>query len=132
MSQKLSFSDELIKVLHELKSEIQSLKAELRALKDNAAVSEPTHSNESACVKAEIAHTLGVKPHELPAQLSPAQTAQVLNVKTATLSVWRCVGRGLPFVKTGKSPFYRVKDIIAFMLDRYFSHTGLPMAGGVA
>lgn len=134
MSQSRSFSDELLKVLSELKSEIQSLKNEIRALKENpAAICEPVYANETCEVKAEIANALGIKAHELPAQLSPAQTAKVLNVKPATLSVWRCLGRHkLPFVKTGKSPFYRLKDIIAFMQMRYFSHVGVQVAGGVA
>lgn len=75
-------------------------------------------------IKAEIAQALGFEIHTLPPQITTAQAAMVLNVKPNTLCVWRSTGRhNLPFIKTGKSPFYRVADVVAFMAKHRFSHT---------
>lgn len=81
------------------------------------------NTNPLDTLKSEIAAALNIPLEKLPPQLSAAQTAKVLNVKPATLSVWRCTGRNnLPFIKTGKSPFYRVNDVAAFMARHYFEH----------
>ena len=78
----------------------------------------------------EIAAALNILPEKLPPQLTADQTAKVLHLKAATLSVLRCTGRNnLPFIKTGKSPFYRVNDVAAFMARRYFEHADKLVGG---
>lgn len=73
-------------------------------------------------LKTEIAQILSIEPDKLPPQLTVAQTAQVLDVKPDTLSVWRSTGRhNLPFIKTGKSIRYRVVDIVNFIAESRFS-----------
>lgn len=52
-----------------------------------------------------------------PSQLiDPAVVAQLLNVSTGTLSVWRCTGRyNLPFIKVGRKVMYRVGQVNDFI-----------------
>lgn len=77
----------------------------------------------SITLKAEIAQALNIPLDKLPPQLTTEQTALVLDVKPNTLSVWRCTGKhNLPFIKTGKSPRYRLSDVVAFMGRHYFEH----------
>ena len=48
--------------------------------------------------------------------LTPKQTAQMLNVPEATLSVWRCTNRVvLPFFKLGHHVRYRRVDLEQFI-----------------
>ena len=48
--------------------------------------------------------------------LTPRQTAQLLNVPEATLSVWRCTNRVvLPFFKLGHHVRYRRSDLERFI-----------------
>ena len=80
-------------------------------------------------IRSDIAQELGFTPEQLPPQLTPKQTAQVLGVKTTTLSVWRSTGRyDLPFIKIAKSPRYRVTDIARFIAKHRFSHSGQAQA----
>ncbi|GAA0200796.1 hypothetical protein GCM10009123_05170 [Kangiella japonica] len=53
-----------------------------------------------------------------------AVTAVLLGLKEPTLSYWACVGRGLPFVKSGRRCFYRLSDIKAYIEKHTFQHTG--------
>lgn len=46
--------------------------------------------------------------------LTSAQAAAFLGVKTATLSDWRYRGRGPRYVKMGRRVHYRYSDIIEF------------------
>jgi hypothetical protein len=81
-------------------------------------------------IKAEIAQALGLELHTLPPQITSQQAATVLNVKATTLSVWRSTGRhNLPFIKTGKSPFYRVADVVAFMAKHRYEHSDKVASG---
>jgi hypothetical protein len=57
--------------------------------------------------------------------LNESQTAEALNIKASTLSVWRCTGRvSIPYVKIGRSVRYRAGDIRAFLESRKRHHTG--------
>jgi len=48
--------------------------------------------------------------------LTPKQTAHLLNVPEATLSVWRCTNRVvLPFFKLGHHVRYRRSDLESFI-----------------
>lgn len=48
--------------------------------------------------------------------LTPKQTAQLLNIPEATLSVWRCTNRVvLPFFKLGHHVRYRRSDLEQFI-----------------
>ena len=50
--------------------------------------------------------------------------AQVLDVKTGTLSVWRSTGRyELPFLKIGRKVRYRHSDLLAW-LDKRSRNSG--------
>ena len=58
--------------------------------------------------------------------LTPKQTAQLLNVPEATLSVWRCTNRVvLPFFKLGHHVRYRRAD-----LERFITGNLRNVAGG--
>lgn len=58
-------------------------------------------------------------------RLSPAQTAELLNVSKDTLQIWRSTGRhNLPFVKIGGRVNYRVGDLRAWIDQRSRTHTG--------
>lgn len=49
--------------------------------------------------------------------LTPRQTAELLNVPEATLAVWRCTNRVvLPFFKLGSHVRYRRSDLEAFII----------------
>lgn len=64
---------------------------------------------------------------DLPAELMLLKEREVetfFGLKTRTLQDWRRKGCGPSFVKTGRSVFYRVKDIVAFLDARTFSNTG--------
>lgn len=51
--------------------------------------------------------------------LDEAATAEILQVKTGTLQVWRSTKRyPLPFVKIGRNVRYRRADIDAFIQSR--------------
>ncbi len=51
--------------------------------------------------------------------LTPDDTANLMQVSTGTLQVWRSTGRhGLPFVKVGNCVRYRLSDIEAWLADR--------------
>lgn len=57
--------------------------------------------------------------------LSPAQAAEYLQVKVATLAVWRSNGRyNLSYVKIGSRVQYRLSDLDAFIAERTHLHTG--------
>ena len=59
------------------------------------------------------------------ALLDAIQTSAALDIKPATLAVWRTTGRyGLPHTKIGRKVRYRVGDIKAFISRRTFNHTG--------
>lgn len=86
-----------------------------------------------ASLKSEIAESLQIPLDKLPPKLTTDQTATVLDVKPNTLSVWRCTGRNnLPFLKTGKSPMYRVSDVVAFMARHYYEHADKVMMESAA
>lgn len=51
--------------------------------------------------------------------LDDKAAAQVLDVTTGTLSVWRCTGRyALPFVKIGRKVRYRRADLEKWLEQR--------------
>lgn len=57
--------------------------------------------------------------------LDPLQTARILRVGAATLSVWRCTGRyALPYLKMGHKVFYCAGDLRKFIERRTRNHTG--------
>lgn len=51
--------------------------------------------------------------------LTREQTAELLGVKSQTLSVWHSTGRhDLPVVHVGRSVRYRLSDLERWLLDR--------------
>ncbi|CAJ6926268.1 Helix-turn-helix domain [Burkholderia pseudomallei] len=57
--------------------------------------------------------------------LNPVQAAEYLQIKPATLAVWRSSGRyNLPYVKVGGRVQYRLQDIEEFISTRVHLHTG--------
>lgn len=51
--------------------------------------------------------------------LDAEQAAEILDVTTGTLAVWRCSGRyALPFVKVGRKVRYRRADLDAWLEER--------------
>lgn len=56
--------------------------------------------------------------------LKEGQVETYFGLRTRTLQDWRLKGCGPQFVKIGRSVFYRVKDIIAFLDARTYSNTG--------
>lgn len=63
----------------------------------------------------------------LPIELKLLKEGEVetyFGLKTRTLQDWRRKGCGPSFVKSGRSVFYRVKDILAFLDARTFRNTG--------
>ena len=57
-------------------------------------------------------------------RLTDLEAAEYLNVKPATLAVWRSTGRyNLPFVKVGRLVRYRLRDLEQFMARR--THGGV-------
>lgn len=64
--------------------------------------------------------------------LTCAEAAELLGVKTQTLSVWRCHGRhGLPYIKVGGSVKYRRSDLEQWLAGRVFTSTGQADAAGI-
>jgi len=55
--------------------------------------------------------------------LRTPEAAIYLNVKPATLEMWRWNGRGPRFVKIGRSVRYRQSDLDAFLAERVFTST---------
>jgi len=48
--------------------------------------------------------------------LTPDQVAEMLEVKTHTLAVWRCQKRhDLPYIKVGHKIRYRLRDVEAWL-----------------
>lgn len=59
--------------------------------------------------------------------LTPKQTAQLLNVPEATLSVWRCTNRVvLPYFKLGHHVRYRRSDLERFIEQNMHNQLGEP------
>jgi len=80
--------------------------------------SKPTQANAPAPV---------IDLESVPAStlLSDAQTAGILGVTPATLSVWRSVGRyNLKFIKIGRNVRYRAGDVRDWLTTRERLHTG--------
>ncbi len=76
-------------------------------------------------LRAEVAEILKVPIEELPVRLDDTQTGKVLEVKPATLPVWRFTGRyNLPYFKIGRKPWYWTADVIQFLARHPYSHTG--------
>jgi excisionase family DNA binding protein len=51
--------------------------------------------------------------------LTPEQAAEMLNIKTQTLSAWRCANRhGLPYVRVGACIRYQLADLEAWLASR--------------
>lgn len=65
--------------------------------------------------------------------LSSALAAIMLGIKPTTLEIWRCKGKGPPFVKLGTAKqapvVYRRSDVEAWMRERTFASTsGYPVS----
>jgi Helix-turn-helix domain len=64
---------------------------------------------------------------ELGDLLTNEQTASLLGVKPNTLEIWRCKGKGPPFVKLGQHPAspvrYQRSQVIAWLASLTFSST---------
>jgi len=51
--------------------------------------------------------------------ITPKETANILGVGEATLSIWRCTCRyPLPYVKVGRAVKYRLSDVEEFIRQR--------------
>jgi len=66
---------------------------------------------------------------ELPVMMTPAQTAEALEVSPATLARWRWAGRGPKFVKYGKHVRYRRQDVVDFIEASIREHTASGFTG---
>lgn len=56
--------------------------------------------------------------------LTPAQVAERLNIKVATLAVWRSSNKYyFPYVKIGSRVMYRAEDVSSFVNDHVHIHT---------
>lgn len=83
------------------------------------------HSANTAAIKAEIAAQLGFDPKSPPVSVDDKQAAEVLDVKSTTLAVWRSTGRyNLPYLKVGRLVKYRLSDLAEFLARRTANHTG--------
>ncbi|MHB8249072.1 MAG: helix-turn-helix domain-containing protein [Acidithiobacillus sp.] len=70
-------------------------------------------------IVAEIGRPLGYPPESIPTQIDEKKTAEVLGVKTSTLTNWRTTGRyALPYVKVGRLVRYRIVDLAAWIAKR--------------
>lgn len=79
----------------------------------------------TAAIKAEIAAQLGFDPNKPPVSVDDKQAAEVLDVKSTTLAVWRSTGRyNLPYLKVGRLVKYRLNDLAEFLARRTANHTG--------
>lgn len=59
------------------------------------------------------------------ALLDTATAAAALGLAPETLANWRVTGRyGLPFVRSGRLPRYRVGDLLDWLEQRTRTHTG--------
>lgn len=47
--------------------------------------------------------------------IDPVKVAGALSVKPQTLTAWRTLGRGPPYVKIGKRVFYRRADVESWL-----------------
>lgn len=88
-----------------------------------------THATDIADLKAEIAAQivaqLGFDPKNPPVNVDDKQAAEVLDVKSTTLAVWRSTGRyRLPYLKVGRLVKYRISDLAEFLARRTAHHTG--------
>ena len=63
--------------------------------------------------------------------LSEREAAAFLRVAQKTLPVWRCRGRGPPFLKVGKTCLYRPADIKTW-LDKQLIDPSRKTAGAAA
>ena len=57
-------------------------------------------------------------------RLTSAQVAEILGVKPATMTTWRCVGRyPIRYFKIGRRVFYKRADVDAFIESCRKDHT---------
>lgn len=90
----------------------------------------PTTLDESfaelkAEITAQIIAQLGFDPKSPPVNVDEKQAADVLDVKSTTLAVWRSTGRyRLPYLKVGRLVKYRITDLAEFLARRTALHTG--------
>lgn len=76
-------------------------------------------------ITAQIVAQLGFDPKNPPVNVDDKQAAEVLDVKPATLAVWRSTGRyRLPYLKVGRLVKYRISDLAEFLARRTAHHTG--------
>lgn len=57
-------------------------------------------------------------PAELPRYLTEKEVARITGLSLSTLRNARFQGRGLPYVKLGRSVRYDLKDVVKYMEDR--------------
>jgi len=54
-----------------------------------------------------------------PRLISPKEAAEWLHTNTSTLAIWRSTKRyPLPYVKVGRSVYYKAADVLAFLENR--------------
>ncbi len=87
------------------------------------------HAADIAALKteivAQIVAQLGLDPKSPPVTIADSQAAEVLDMKTNTLAVWRSTGRyNLPYLKVGRLVKYRISDLAEFLARRTANHTG--------
>ena len=51
-------------------------------------------------------------PHAL---VTRAVTSVLLGLRESTLAQWACMGKGLPYIKSGRRCYYRLSDIKAYL-----------------
>lgn len=83
-----------------------------------------TYQNVPADLAGQLSKLITIADQYPDALATRAVAAVLLGLKEPTLSYWACVGRGLPFVKSGRRCFYRLSDIKAYIEKHTFQHTG--------
>jgi hypothetical protein len=58
-----------------------------------------------------------------PPLLTPDQAGAFLRVHPRTLANWRVLGRGPRYLRVGRRPFYREKDLETWLDAHAFAHT---------
>lgn len=74
-------------------------------------------AKDALCV--DILRSLGHNPERPPIYLTEDEAATVLHVKRVTLKTWRCTGRhAIPSTKVGRAVYYRVHDLVDFLIGQ--------------
>lgn len=83
--------------------------------------------NDGCAKVAATAQTATITTPDPDELLTSHVTAALIGIKNNTLEIWRCAGKGPPFIKLGDAPQapvrYRRGDVIAFIEQRLYAST---------